>query len=141
MTIIFLYMEQVDLEVYLQVTVTLAYVRVVFRCFTVQMYRPVCSAVTLEMTRVAVPVLLCRSVSGPLCRYLLDGTSVQMTKDGGKLSTLQVRFRVSPSITVVFPAISVFLTSLRQHFDKILEFVRCNLYFSVTLRHFNMYFE
>lgn len=111
MTIIFL-SKAIYLEGYLHVTVTLAYTdRVVPPCCAVQIYCPACSAVTLEMTRVADPVLFCRFV---LCKFLLDGTLVHLTRDGGKLSTLQVRLRASPSFTVVFPVITDFFTSLRQ---------------------------
>lgn len=112
---IFLFIESVYLEVDLQVTVTMAYIdTVMFRCFAVQLYCPAWSGVTLGMTRVAVPVLFCRSVSVLLCRFLLDGTFVHMTRDGRKSSTLQVRFRVSPSFRVLFPVISDFFTSLRK---------------------------
>ena len=101
---------------YLQVTVTLAFTdKVVFGCFVVQVYCPVCSAVTFGNTSVALPLLVCRSVSFPLCGSLADGTRVQITEVGGKLSAMQVKCSVSPWFNVVLPVISGFLKSLRQN--------------------------
>lgn len=114
-------------------------IRVLFRCFAVQMYCPESSAATLKMDKVPTPlsscrsltvsfcgsvrVPLCRLVSVPFCRLVsvpfcmfLSEHLVHVMADGGKLSTLQVRFRVSPSFTLAFPVILTFFTSVRQNY-------------------------
>lgn len=111
-------------SVYLHVTFTSACLaRVAFWCPAVQMYRPECSDVTLRMTRVAVPDLFCRWIVVSLCRFLLEPGLVHVITDGRKLSTLQVRFRTSPSFTSVTPVISGLLKALKHNIlDKLLEF-------------------
>lgn len=101
---------------YLRVTVTFtSAVRVLFRSFAVHMYCPEYSAVMLGMTSVpAVPASLCRSVPVSSFRISFKPSLAHVIAYGGKLATLQVRFRLSPSFTVVIPEISGFLTSLRQ---------------------------
>lgn len=91
--------------------------RVVFMCFTMQTYWPESAVDTLAMVWMEVPLpscgpseassqmlLLCMPVSVAFGSFLSSNVVHVMT-EGGKLSTLQVRDRVSPSITLVFPVI------------------------------------
>ena len=105
------------LLLYLRITVTLTFLfKVLFPCVTVQMYCPESSSVTLERERVVVvlsSVLFSRVVPLPF-PLLWSKTLLHVITDGGKLSTLHIRFRVSPSTTLAFWVILTSFTSTIQ---------------------------
>lgn len=97
--------------------------RVVFMCLTLQAYWPESAVDTLAMVWLAVPLpscgpseassqmlLLCVPLSVAFGSFLSSNV-LHVTTEGGKLSTLQVRDRVSPSITLAFPVILTSSTS------------------------------
>jgi len=109
------------IDLHMTFTSTL-FTRVIFRYFALHMYFPEASAVTLEMDKVFVPLPVCMKDSVSFCRVLsvslcpfVSEDIVHVMRAGGKLSTLQVRFRVSPSSTLVFPVVLRSFTSVRQH--------------------------
>lgn len=99
-------------------------VTVVSRYCTLQTYCPEWSPFTLLIKIVADPALHCRSVLGSLFRFVFS--LVHVIRDKGKLSTLQVRFRTSPSTIVVLPVIIGFFMSIKQILNKKLKKIEVN---------------
>lgn len=117
------------IHIYLHITFMSTFsIRVRLRYFAVQMYWPESSAVTFKSENLAIPPLCSCWRSPPSlpvpinllelsCKNLsvLSGHFVHVRKDEGKLSRLQVRFRVSPSLMVKVPETSISFTSEKQN--------------------------